>query len=261
MVCAYLYTLSFFFSFLFFLFLSFFSFFVVNYISFFFNTFLFIYFLAGSPTPPSNNSKNNITETNNTTKKTSRHTRNSSAGHIPSPAPYSSPISIIPPSNINMQRRRSLDEQSSLQMEGNNNVRTTTRKPTPTPLSSVSARVTSPIPSVRAPVNRNGLTVPKINTVPFPRGGRQIGGTDNHLLRRSASIERRGQVEGKKKKPWTEFFLFIGGYLNHFIHLDPPKKRNLFRFGKKKRKSMRHQFYNCIFNVCVYRFSSCDYNS
>ncbi|KAI9252732.1 hypothetical protein EDC94DRAFT_662874 [Helicostylum pulchrum] len=166
---------------------------------------------AGSPTPPSNNSKNNIIETNNTTKKTSRHTRNISAGHIPSPAPYSSPISIIPPSKINMQRRRrSLDEQSSSQMEGNNNVRTTTRKPTPTPLSSVSARVTSPIPSVRTPVNRNGLTVPKINTVPFPRGGRQIGGTDNHLLRRSASIERRGQVE------------------------DPPKKRNLFRFGKKK---------------------------
>ncbi|KAI9348402.1 hypothetical protein BD770DRAFT_395368 [Pilaira anomala] len=128
-----------------------------------------------------------------------------------------------------MQRRRSLDGPSSLQMEPNNNLRTTatsnnnSKKPTPTPLSSVSARVTSPIPTVRTPNNRNALSVPKINTssVPFPRGGRQIGtaaaaaaaaaSNENNLVRRSGSIERRVPIE------------------------DPPtKKRNLFRFGKKK---------------------------
>ncbi|CAO3647711.1 unnamed protein product [Mucor hiemalis] len=98
-----------------------------------------------------------------------------------------------------------------------NNSRSTKLKPTPTPLSSVSARVTSPIPSVRTPPNvRGGIVVPKINTtsVPFPRGGRQIGTSSNNTertIRRSASIERRGVVE------------------DH-----PPKKRTLFRFGKKK---------------------------
>lgn len=107
-----------------------------------------------------------------------------------------------------MQRRRSFDG-SSVQMD--NNSRSTKLKPTPTPLSSVSARVTSPIPSVRTPPNvRGGIVVPKINTtsVPFPRGGRQIGASSNttsatatanteRTVRRSASIERRGgPVEG-----------------------------------------------------------------
>lgn len=115
---------------------------------------------------------------------------------------YYSPVSIIPittTQTTKMQRRRSFDG-SSVQMD--NNSRSTKLKPTPTPLSSVSARVTSPIPSVRTPPNvRGGIVVPKINTtsVPFPRGGRQIGTSSNNTertIRRSASIERRGVVEG-----------------------------------------------------------------
>lgn len=171
-------------------------------------SFVFFSFTAGSPTPPINSPPVTTVDSNNnnSSTKTSRHTRNSSTGHIPSPVPYASPISIIPPSTAKyMQRRRSFDGQSSLQMEGNINIRTTAKlKPTPTPLSSVSARVTSPIPSVRTQPNARGaLTVPRINTtsVPFPRGGRQIGATDNHLIRRSGSIERRTLVvEGKHKK-------------------------------------------------------------
>lgn len=92
-----------------------------------------------------------------------------------------------------MQRRRSFDG-----IEGQNIV---FKKPTPTPLSSVSARVTtSPVPSSRQSPHhpqhqqRGGITIPKINTaaVPFPRGGRQIGQNhaDTHLVRRSDSIER-----------------------------------------------------------------------
>ena len=92
-----------------------------------------------------------------------------------------------------MQRRRSFDG-----IEGQNIV---SKKPTPTPLSSVSARVTtSPVPSSRQSPHypqhqqRGGINVPKINTaaVPFPRGGRQIGQNhaDTHLVRRSNSIER-----------------------------------------------------------------------
>ncbi|KAL7326851.1 cysteinyl-tRNA synthetase, variant 2 [Mucor circinelloides] len=120
-----------------------------------------------------------------------------------------------------MQRRRSFDG-----MEGQNVV---SKKPTPTPLSSVSARVTtSPVPSTTAhhhhhqhpphhPQPRGGINVPKINTaaVPFPRGGRQIGQNhaDTHLVRRSNSIER------------NQFRL---------PEDHPPKKRHLFRFGKKK---------------------------
>lgn len=111
------------------------------------------------------------------------------------------PVSIIPPHTPfnKMQRRRSFDG-----MEGQNVV---SKKPTPTPLSSVSARVTtSPVPSTTAhhhhhhqhpphhPQPRGGINVPKINTaaVPFPRGGRQIGQNhaDTHLVRRSNSIER-----------------------------------------------------------------------
>ncbi|KAG2200534.1 hypothetical protein INT47_012320, partial [Mucor saturninus] len=180
---------------------------------------------AGSPTPPLNPT---VDSTSNLHTKSSRHTRNSSTGHIPSPVPYVSPISIIPPIKY-MERRRSFDGQTSLQMENatshqnlrttNNTTTTTTttiagstapkHKPTPTPLSSVSARVTSPIPSVRTQHNNNNsassprtnqyhsTSSPKINTtaVPFPRGGRQIGATDNHhTVRRSGSIERRTLV-------------------------------------------------------------------
>lgn len=183
-------------------------------------SFLFFFFQkkkAGSPIPPTVDSTNTSLPHNT---KSSRHTRNSSTGHIPSPVPYTSPISIIPPKY--MERRRSFDGQSSLQMETatGHNQRTTAatttikQKATPTPLSSVSARVTSPIPSVRtqhqnaaasasARTNQYHLAVAssKINTtaVPFPRGGRQIGATEHHQpVRRSASIERRVlAVEGK----------------------------------------------------------------
>jgi hypothetical protein len=97
----------------------------------------------------------------------------------------------------------------------------------PTPILSVSARVTttttSPIPTNNRPTpqplsgsgvigGRGGINVPKINTtsVPFPRGGRQIGASSSSTagerggegqLKRSSSIERRGGpivVEGKQ---------------------------------------------------------------
>lgn len=209
--------------------------------SFFSFLFFFLFKIAGSPTPPhsqpaatttpftSHSSSHlplNKSQTLDSTKKafhnhsSSRHSRNSSAGHIPTPvAPYYSPVTIIPPSpqatTSKMQRRRSFDGSSVMQQQQmDNNSRSTKLKPTPTPLSSVSARVTSPIPSVRTPPNvRGGIVVPKINTasVPFPRGGRQIGASSNtsvtttpnteraSAVRRSASIERRGGqvVEGK----------------------------------------------------------------
>lgn len=84
-----------------------------------------------------------------------------------------------------MQRRRSFDgtEKSSTQTKSS-------KLNAPMPISSVSAKVTSPMKHI-PPSNyhRGGINVPKINTtaVPFPRGGRQIGQTN---VRRSNSIER-----------------------------------------------------------------------
>lgn len=74
-----------------------------------------------------------------------------------------------------MQRRRSYDA-----VDDTNPRSTTARlKPAPTPLSSISARVNQ-VPS---------------KDIPFPRGGRQIGQSND--IRRSNSIERRPTIEGK----------------------------------------------------------------
>lgn len=111
------------------------------------------------------------------------------------------------------RRRRSFDGGLATHLGGHHQQQGTTTKPlvAPAPHSSVSARVTSsstsPIPTIKpsrptTPLGgthviggRGGITVPKINTtsVPFPRGGRQIGAssvTTQPDLRRSSSIER-----------------------------------------------------------------------
>jgi hypothetical protein len=83
-----------------------------------------------------------------------------------------------------MQRRRSFDgtEKSTTQTKSS-------KLTAPMPISSVSARVNSPMKHTPSNYPRNGINVPKINTtaVPFPRGGRQIGQT---TIRRSNSMER-----------------------------------------------------------------------
>jgi hypothetical protein len=128
-----------------------------------------------------------------------------------------------------MQRRRSYDAVDDT------NTRQRVTKPSPTPLSSISARVNQPSSS-----RQRDTSAPKINNaaIPFPRGGRQIGQSNNEnnnsipdsLLRRSNSIERNNRItEGKlftinnkNKSPKT-------------LNIDQqPKKRHLFRFGKRK---------------------------
>ncbi|CAO3699689.1 unnamed protein product [Rhizopus stolonifer] len=96
-----------------------------------------------------------------------------------------------------MQRRRSFDGQTD----------TKSLKPNPMPTASVSARV-SHIPA--------GRGVQK-NTVPYPRGGAQIGTSDddsNNIVRSSSIGRNSFQTE------------------EH-----PPRKKNFFRRGKKKRPS------------------------
>jgi hypothetical protein len=98
-----------------------------------------------------------------------------------------------------MQRRRSFDGPSLDAGHPAGKLKTP-----PTPHSSVSARITSPVPSSVRPTAAAPSqppargTLPKINTapVPYPRGGRQIG-AEPLLLRRSASIERNNyKTEG-----------------------------------------------------------------
>ncbi|KAI8346761.1 hypothetical protein BD560DRAFT_411226 [Blakeslea trispora] len=150
-----------------------------------------------------------------------RHIRNSSTGNIP--ILNASPLSIP----YMMQRRRSFDG-----TEANN----TLKKPTPTPIPSTSARVANSVSSnhinttapnsagtnVRATAgSQKGINVPRINTaaVPFPRGGRQIGSTlpTPTEIANPQTIGRSNSIE----------------HVQYRVE-DQPKKRHLFRFGKKK---------------------------
>ncbi|KAG1175973.1 hypothetical protein G6F70_003746 [Rhizopus microsporus] len=131
---------------------------------------------AGSPVPPPLHhqpSKQELLQ-----KSSSRHSRNSSTGTLPisivTPYPTSAGTEIVT-AEAKMQRRRSFDGQTT---------DSKSLKPKPVPVASVSARVAaSPIPS-------KGV---KGTTIPFPRGGRQIGTNDDNnpsTIRRSNSIER-----------------------------------------------------------------------
>lgn len=151
---------------------------------FFFFFFPFLYFIAGSPVPPPLHhqpSKQELLQ-----KSSSRHSRNSSTGTLPisivTPYPTAAGTEIVT-AEAKMQRRRSFDGQTT-DSKG--------LKPKPVPVASVSARVAaSPIPS-------RGV---KGTTIPFPRGGRQIGTNDDNntsTIRRSNSIERNQfRPEGK----------------------------------------------------------------
>ncbi|KAI8972677.1 hypothetical protein BDB01DRAFT_809559 [Pilobolus umbonatus] len=165
---------------------------------------------AGSPTPPTQSTNKTfssadslLTVTNK--KQKARHNRNSSTGQLILPT---SPISILTTHiPIKGQRRRSFDDPS---MEGNK------LKPSPIPFSSVSARVTSPIPTARPITPTPNTHYTKIQPVPFPRGGRQIGADTEPIIRRSNSIEHGNNQYRLEDQPSKD------------------KKRHLFRFGKKK---------------------------
>ncbi|KAI8374033.1 hypothetical protein EDC96DRAFT_498308 [Choanephora cucurbitarum] len=144
-----------------------------------------------------------------------RHIRNSSTGNIP--ISNASPISIP----YMMQRRRSFDG-----TEANN----TLKKPTPTPIPSTSARVANinttttntGMGARSATANQKGINAPRINTaaVPFPRGGRQIGSTlpTPTEISHPQTIVRSNSIE----------------HVQYRVEDQQPKKRHLFRFGKKK---------------------------
>jgi hypothetical protein len=208
----------------------------------------FFFTLAPSPIPPttpsSSSSSSNLQQTkkqsldtlslttakkSQTKEKKSRHTRNSSAGHIPNTTTITFAANTNKPK---MQRRRSFDgtEKSSTQVKSS-------KLTAPMPISSVSARVTSPIKHTPTTnYHRGGITVPKINTtaVPFPRGGRQIG---QSTVRRSNSIERNQFKSPEGNVCMYMLVLFMLNLLIVCMYLDqPPKKRHLFRFGKKKSK-------------------------
>ncbi|CEJ04732.1 hypothetical protein RMCBS344292_18686 [Rhizopus microsporus] len=155
---------------------------------------------AGSPVPPPLHhqpSKQELLQ-----KSSSRHSRNSSTGTLPisivTPYPTSAGTEIVT-AEAKMQRRRSFDGQTT---------DSKSLKPKPVPVASVSARVAaSPIPS-------KGV---KGTTIPFPRGGRQIGTNDDN---NPSTIRRSNSIERNQFRPEEH----------------APKKRHFFRLVKKKSK-------------------------
>jgi hypothetical protein len=171
-----------------------------------------------------------------------------------------------------MQRRRSFDGPSLDASHPAGKLKTP-----PTPHSSVSARITSPVPSsvrTTAPSQPPARgTLPKINTapVPYPRGGRQIG-AEPLLLRRSASIERNNyKTEGNASSNDTVLcvasewmsahkwcillgWVALGGVdwcwiiAIYIFILDQPqkdkKRHHFFRLGKKKSNDPINQSIN-----------------
>ncbi|KAG0190477.1 cysteinyl-tRNA synthetase [Apophysomyces sp. BC1034] len=191
---------------------------------------------AGSPTPQLTAPTPTKTSSSITPRSTSRHNRNSSAGTIASPIRCSSPTSI-PTSPSPMHRRRSFDAQGTRD----------TSHPSDYPsvqLSAASAYENVAFSNGRpshAPKSQHGkpTKVPKINTVPFPRGGRHIGECSvNHVPATSQAARNASTQPGLRRSNSGDPHKYEQGQLDPgLLSAQAPKdkKRYLFsRFGKKK---------------------------
>ncbi|KAI8969130.1 hypothetical protein BDF20DRAFT_893368 [Mycotypha africana] len=189
---------------------------------------------AGSPIP-SSSSSSHLTITTNTSpttsahnnkRKHSRHNRNSSTGQLSTYLSHknnsattvvTAPISVLSTQHMRQHqhqqhRRRSFDNTKHTNIiPDTSNMKDVIAPSTanynnkelsPIPYSSTSAKISSKHQHYQQPL-------------PFPRGGRQVGGGDT--LRRSNSIERQYFKPTTNEQPQQQ-----------------PRKRHLFRFGKKK---------------------------